>query len=227
MSRKRSIADADDDVAPSPPSPAVRQLSGVIRRIYILLRVDLTSKPFTPGPAWDGGVSQFGRRYQPVWPKIAEFMLRNGAEPLAYLRAQFWHADPEKPPRASQLMSQDGLQRYERYRLNIVEDTRVKFLWEVEAIRCEVVPLQDALKWDYSRALRCAISNERSVSASPLTRYCLAMEYGHTDVAASFYDRALLQYAFQKQVYDEVLPAGSVPQQLRTEAEKLIRSMLT
>jgi hypothetical protein len=227
MARERSVADADDDVEPSPLSPAVQRLSAVVRRIYILLRVDLTGSPFKPGPSWDGGTTAFGRRYKPVWPSIAEFMLRNGAEPLSYLRAQFWHADPEKPPRASQLKSQFGLDLYERYRVNVADATRNNFARELNAIRAEMLPLQDALRWDHSRALRCALSNERSVSASPLTRYCLAMEYGHYDIAESFYDRALLQYAFQKQVYDAVLPAGTIPQRLCTEAESMIRSMLT
>lgn len=230
MPRERSVTLGAPSVGVSSTggtSSGVARLSGVVRRVYILLRVELTGKPFTPGPSWDGGRSSSGRNYTPVWESIAAFMLQHGVEPLGYLRAQFWHADPERPPRASQLKSNYGLQLYERYRCNIVNDTRNAFSWEVEAIRSEMLPLQVGLRWDHARALRCALSNERSVSASPLTRYCLAMEYGHNDIAESFFDRALLQYAFQKQIYDMVLPEGSIPQRLRTEAEALIRSMLT
>lgn len=227
MPKNRTGVSGVDDIPPAPLPPAVRQLSGVVRRVYILLRADLTGKPFIPGPSWDGGETRYGRRCKPAWPVIAAFMLQNACEPLAYLRAQFWHADPEKPPRAAQLMSNYGLQLYERYRANIRVEIQTKFNWEIDAISCEILPLQTGLNWEYSRALRCALSNERSVSASPLTRYCLAVEYGHHDIAESFFDRALLQYAFQKQIYDAVLPAGSVPQRLRTEAESLIRSMLT
>src|SRR5690554_455442 len=41
-----------------------------------------------PYPRYDGGVDTDGKRYQAVWPRVAQFLLDNDCDPHAFFMAQ-------------------------------------------------------------------------------------------------------------------------------------------
>lgn len=211
-------------------APETRQsalLTDVVRRIYILLRSDFERSNYEPGPRWDGGLDRYGTNRKPVWPKLARFFVERGIEPLAYMKAQFWQATSGRKPLPNAMTSPAALAIYERYKKQIEGDLGRLLVWEIGSIRSEMLPVQDALNWPYISALSWALNNDRTVKASPLVRYCLAVEYGLGDIAESYHDCALFQYAFQKQAYDAAWPEGTIPVVLQDEAHTLVERILT
>lgn len=211
-------------------APEVRQferLAEIVRRIYVILRSELEGRDYAPGPKWDGGQDRHGRNHKSVWPKLARFMVENGFEPLAYMKAMFYQAKSGRKPLPDQMMSAAAVADYQRYLKQIRGDLEHRLRWEIGSVRSEMLPMQEGLQWPYIRALRWALTNDRTVKASPLTRYCLAVEYGLDDIAASYHDRALYQYAFQKNAYDAAWPEGTIPAVLQQEALSLVERVRT
>lgn len=203
------------------------QMSQIVRRLYVVLRSDVLRREYNPGPRWDGGVTSSGARYKPAWPNIAAFILRNGYDPIEYMKAQFSEATPTRMPLPNMLCSPAAVELYHNYRRNIGASLSAKLEWELGSIRAEMLPYQQGLNWTYVRALRWALTNDKSVKASGLTRYCLAVEYDLNDIAELYHDRALFQYAFQKDAYDNAWPPNTIPQRLQEEADALIARVLT
>jgi hypothetical protein len=96
----------------------------------------------------------------------------------------------------------------------------------LSSLEGELRPLVDRLHWSFDRAMRSALTNIGTVSASPIWRYCVAVKYGFPDIAAAFHAKALADYVFQKTVYDAAW-GDRIPQELRLEGEALRAQMLT
>jgi hypothetical protein len=203
------------------------RLAGVVRRIYIILRSEAEGHEYNPGPKWDGGQDRHGRNHQPIWPRLSKFFVEHGIEPMGYMKAQFWQASSGRKPLPNAMMSAAAQATYDRYRKQIEGDIARRLRWEIGSVRSEMLPIQEGLGWTYIRALRWALNNERTVKASPLVRYCLAVEYGLDDIAGLFHDYALFQYAFQKNAYDAAWPEGTIPGGLQQEAQNLVQRVLT
>lgn len=206
----------------APETQQFDRLAKIVRSIYILLRTAQSGSAYEPGAKWDGGTDRFGRNYTPVWPRLARFFVEHQLEPLAYIRAQFWQAKKGRIPLPNALMSADAVATYELYRRQIAGDVAQQLQWELGSVRSEMLPVMQGLGWSQERTLRWALTNERTVKASVLTRYCLAVEYGLVDIAESYHDGALFQYAFQKNAYDASWPEGVIPEALKADALALI-----
>jgi hypothetical protein len=217
----------DEEDLRAPEAQQFERLANVVRRVYILLRSETEGRDYEPGPRWDGGQDRHGRNHKSVWPRLARFFVERSIEPLRYMKAQFWHSSSGRKPLPNAMMSEAALDVYERYKKQIEGDLERWLRWEIGSVRSEMQPVQDGLGWAYIEALRWALTNERTVKASPLVRYCLAVEYGLDDIAGLYHDYALFQYAFQKQAYDAAWPEGAIPVVLQQEAQNLVERVLT
>ena len=228
MARARRI-DLDDEhvleqepVTETPLSSAVAHAADLVRSIYINCRRRYTkSSNYGSGriERWDGGTDSFGTTRQPIWPSVAVHLLELGAHPMEYIEAQFTDRGNRHVPQPNQLRSEKCVSRWRS-----VNSNTDSILFGLQAdqtkISSEVFPLTHTLKWDYPRALRYVLLNEKMIPASPLYRYCLAEKEGLADIAARFHDRALVQYAFQSTQHDQIW-GDFIPEVLRTEAAEL------
>jgi len=209
------------DGAMAPIHAAVANMAATIREVYMTCYREVTGK-LDYGrediPAWDGGEDQWGRVHkQPIWPKIAKRLTELNADPESFIRAQFWTARRGRPPVPSYLLSDVAAQRYQEYLKHAVTDTVEEYEREWASISAHVVTLSDALGWSRDRALRNGLLSKEHVNASPLLRYCVAVALGIDDVAARYHSRALLQYSFQQELYDNAW-VGRIPETLRSES---------
>jgi hypothetical protein len=91
----------------------IRHLAAEVRRLN-LLNCRLFFSRVTghdPGPQerraarWDGGEDRYGKRHQPIWPKLARHYLEAGADPATALQAAFRRWDGPEPPLPNKLLA--------------------------------------------------------------------------------------------------------------------------
>jgi hypothetical protein len=236
MPRERSIQLDDSGVSPEDTedqaqcAPEVQQwerLARVVRQVYILLRSEAQGVLYPSCAQWDGGQDKYGRNHKPIWPKVARFLVARGYEPLDYMRVQFFRAPPGRVPQPNQLTSDAAVELYQTHLQKPRRNLLTTLQWEIESVRSEMLPWQQGLNWSFTQAMEWALRNEATVKASPLVRYCLAVEYGLNDIAELYHDRALVQYVVQKDAYNAAWPAGILPEPLRTAADALTERILT
>lgn len=239
MPRERSIqlddpgdfpADNEDTEDQEQSAPEVQQwarLARIVRQIYILIRTEVQGEIYSSCAQWDGGQDSYGRNHRPIWPKIARFFVARGYEPMDYIRVQFFRAAAGRIPQPNQLISNTAVEIYQEHLQGPPKNLQATLAWEIESVKSEMLPYQQALNWSFTQALEWALRNEATVKASPLVRYCLAFEYGLNNIAELFYDRALVQYVVQKDAYNAAWPAGVLPEPLRNAAEALTERILT
>lgn len=194
-----------------------------IRRIYILsYRVHQGSEEYgkQPMPQWDGGEDQFGRRHNAIWPKIARRIVELGADPVAFVQAQFWAQKDGRPPAPTYLLSTEAATRYQKFQQEAREEVRRSYDADLFSVKRFFLPIMQRLNWDQARATRYALFNVTQVFATALFRYCLATSEGLTDVAEYFHNTALLQYVFQREIYDAAW-GDKIPAGLRHEGDDL------
>jgi len=200
-----------------------------VRLIYVNCYREFTgSNTYGAEPMthWDGGVNPLGTRRQNIWPRIAAHLVSHGLEPFSFIRAQFWsRTKTTRPPPPNYLLSSEALTRYRTYQEQGVSNARKDYETHLLMVQGEVLLMTRGLGWEYQRALRYALFNVSTVTASPLFRYCLAFLEGLADVAAHFHDQALLTYVFQKELLDAAW-AEKIPAPLRQEGEGLRQRIL-
>ena len=198
-----------------------RLMSLRIRTIYCMCYRQLKGDPnygTNPIPRWDGtngDTDKFGKRYKPVWPKIANAVLQCGADPVSYIKAQFRGAIPTKPPLPNTFYNEKAVAKWEDYRIVAKRELEAKISSDLNQIKVHVLPLTANLGWAYEQALNYALRNQ-ACGASYLVRYCAATAAG-LDVAQQFREQALVQYVFQITDYDELL-GDQIPKELRDTA---------
>jgi len=234
MPRHRRIIEIDDIQAPPEPERAVDAdmeridaLPGMIRDTFCAMVREFTgddSYGVKAMPAWDGGKDRWGKNHKPVWPKIAKHIVQIQANPIDYLKAQFNYASPGRQPAPNTLTHDNAVKKYDQYMVNIDEKLKRKLELDVESVKNRATLVQHGLGWDFTRALRDALLTHGTVYASPLARYCLATEYEFKDIAARYYNQALVQYVFQKKFYDAAW-AGVIPPDFQQHGQKLLERM--
>lgn len=203
-------------------------LAEQVRTVYCLCFRDVTGQRNygdSPIPRWDGdseGIS--GRRSTPVWPKIAETIVRCGADPVQFVRSQFYDGKRARPPYPNQMYSDEAVARWEAFRETAKRNLSQRLTSDLNQIQISVLPLTANLGWDYRRALDYALKSP-TCGASPLIRYCVAVKEA-LPVASEFRERALLQYVFQLDDYDDLI-ANQIPPELRDDALAIRRRLLS
>ena len=228
---RERVIDLDGPAENSPPPgdpipPSLRQmdlLTEAVRAIYIGCRRELTGAVdygVNPMPQWDGGEDQFGVVRSAIWPRIASVIVRLEADPIEFIRAQFWAKRDEKTPKPNYLLSPEAATRWEEYRSKAQRDIKNQLNSDYHAVNTLFYSLTSILKWADDRALRYALLDTVRVNASALYRCCLATAGGFDDIVSIFWDRAVLQYVFQQRLYDEIW-GDFVPGSLQMEANQL------
>lgn len=205
-----------------------QHLEDIVRSCYILARRTYSQQPDFGEPScgakWDGGVDQHGVRHSPIWPKVARQVVELGAPPAEYMACQFQNTSPSRPPLPNAIYGKAAAAKWARYCDNVADVVRASADRELNSIRRYMSRLETGLKWPKDRARRLAVSDFLEVEASAFTRYCVAMEFGLSELAARFHARALAEYTFQKVVFDEVW-AGCIPAALQQEAEQFLQHL--
>jgi hypothetical protein len=223
-----SDADGDrQDIAQvvDPAVVLIDRMAKQVRMIYILCRREMFGDPSygrSKMASWDGGENQFGTKRRPIWPKIAQAILAMGADPMEFTRAQFWAKQrmSNKPPAPNYLLSPEAQARWDEYQTYARDSVRRRLKADENAIRNGVQPLMIVLGWPRQEAYKYVVRDTRRVSASALYRYVVTLREGLLEDSSSIHDAALLQYVFQRDLYDAEWK-GIVPDALRAEATAL------
>lgn len=211
--------------------PRVDMIAAMVRELYMACAREVTGSP-TYGtreiPRWDGGEDRFGTQHQPVWPRIARFMLQHRVHPLYFIRAQFWSTKPgRRMPMPNQFYNDQALENYHRFlATRTPEALRAIAESEKRAVYGVATPFVETLGWDWKKAIRYALGDLAAIGVSALTRFCVAAQTELPDVAERCRDRALLQYLWESDVYNAVW-GDQIPEDFRQEAEELRALLLS
>ena len=198
-------------------------LVGQVRQIYMSLYRRFKNAPTygdEPIARFDGGTDRFGTNCTAVWPRIARHIADMGADPVLYMQAQFYGRATDIVPLPNTLCNVRATERYEAYARNSRERVCNRLKHDLDSIQAYMLTLATVGDVSAVEAMRIALFNVARVTATPLSRYCVAMREGIEDVADYYFRRALLQDVFQKDVYDSIM-AGMLPESLRDEATML------
>jgi hypothetical protein len=203
-----------------PPSELLARYAQLTRAAYVEVRRDLLRRQNAadwrtygsrPIPAWDGGADNYGRQYQPVWPKLAQFLLEHGCGTEEFLRAQVCGYTLPPP---QQLATPRALERYRVFQQEHRQCLRAMLL--AEAHQFEVCLASDkhfARPGDLPDLwAHCLV---RPSSISPLFRVCLAAtEPTLRGLVNRFLELAVMQYLEDPLGYQaewkQILPPGFV-----------------
>lgn len=174
---------------------------------------------------WDGGVrGSDGKKYKPVWPRIASFVLTYRLDLERLLRLVFRLRNGGPPPTPAQCYGERVLELYHQY-ADKTESQRytaceLRLRSDAETLRRQII-LQSSYKtvmnWTDADVVRSVLSDQ-SLSVSPLLRYSVALQEGYHDIAERYAASALTQYRSDSELYDSVW-GSAIPDTLRRAAE--------
>lgn len=200
----------------------LERLSATVREAYCLSRRELTqddSYGTSPIPKWDGGTNSFGTRHSPVWPKIAAVILEHQADPLRYVRAQFYSCFRSQPPRPNQLYGEEALENWKQFELNARTALEIRIKSDYNQLQVHTLPFVKNLNWSTDNALGYVL-RDSAVPISPIVRYCEAVAINLDCVIQHYEQPALAQYVFQIADYDKLLGA-KIPEPFREKAYQI------
>lgn len=201
-------------------------LANQIRSLYCICAREINGDPSygtTHMLAWDGdptGIS--GRKTPNWWLRIATKVLAIQADPVQFVRAQFYATRTASLPKPNTFVSDLAVTKYEAFKQQARSDLEHQIASDLNQIQIHLLPFTVNLRWEYAKALDYTLRNQQC-GASPLVRYCVAVE-NNLPVASDFRERALVQYMFQMSSYDDVL-RNRIPSELKTEAQQLMSSI--
>lgn len=206
------------------------KLADQLRRLYYrvrrehLLRSGCPEELLPPEghPAWDGGVDPYGKKYKPVWPKLAKFVLTNNLDPQKLVQAVFAKTVGGDPPLPNMLMSDAALAAVYWYK--DAEKTRVKSDIEASKEEARTFIFMNAVPGGSAEKVwRNAILDPKQ--RNPLIRYVLSLSANQPDLALYFRQLALEEYLRHVEPYDEYL-GQELPAGFRADALRLKEAML-
>lgn len=191
-----------------------------LRNVYILERTSFdtrlkkrTGYVFTPPASFDGGESSEGRSYKPIWPKLATTVLREGLDPVLFIRAQF-QGTTTHPPSASRLLSRGAIARARRFQRSDGAAVKVALRVQIDTWATSVIHAKDLYGWSDPDIWEHVLCNE-SLGLSALFRYCQARSIKlkrMRPIRKRYRIQAFLQYLRNPKAYDRswgmVFPEG-------------------
>jgi len=198
-------------------NPVIDELARYCREAYIherrqlQLRTGDEERPYSnPGPKWDGGMDSRGAVHKPVWPKIAQFMLKHRLNPSVCMMIRFSMAGhgthAKHPPLPHQIALDKYLPVYTGQSISAEvteEDVRVAKISESQSCRNQFVYWMHYMSLSQADAARVVLTDD-SLPVSPLTRYCLACSMQLTALAERYEAAAVAQYLLAPDAYDAV-----------------------
>lgn len=208
---------------------SVSKLADMVRALYVAHRKAASGKSNygeSNMERWDGGTDDMGRHHQSVWPKVAKHILSIGADPVAYIVAQFTNVRKDRLPLPNALTGATAMTRWSKYQDSAAKDLLCRLEWEKGSVEVCVCLKEKYSKWDTPKAVRYALYDRWDVQATDFVRYCLAVKHELFDIANIYFDKALVEYAFQKDLYDSVW-AELIPELLKREGTLLVERVTT
>ena len=212
---------------------SLQNLAYLIRTIWIRERrryeEQLIGKPSRYAhadhlPRYDGGEDGAGRTHKPFWPKAARYSVTYSLNPRRWVRfaLETFQAQGRRDRRRfatpHTLISKSLRQKYESY----IQELPERFRTELDSqsstamLRFRHRARSTSLGYTKDQALRSVLL-DLSLPLSALFRYSAAEEGGLPDVASRFFEPALMQYFFERALYDAAW-AGYIPDSLQQAA---------
>lgn len=178
-------------------------------------------RAYQPAARWDGGEDDEGYEHEPIWPKLAVFMIKHGLDPYSVVRKRFEIVRGSTPPWPNQIAVDTHLDLY---------------TGDVESLSEEQVLLHFNLDKEYCRVGMSSARFNRPgmepgfacksllldtlMDISPLMRYSLAKELGLQAVMDTYRQAALSQYLRATKAYDKIW-GPAIPQDIKDGAEEI------
>ena len=169
---------------------------------------------------WDGGQDQWGGRHKPIWPTVANVLLREQFDPATYLQVQFQETNGRSSPKPSQLVSNEAIARYRAYLLRADEILKKELERAEHHLHRRLMQLALA-RGTQEQKIITALMDETAVQACVLYRYCVAAKFNIAVAMQRYYSAALQQYLFQADLYYRAWGLEIIPDHLRQEARRL------
>jgi hypothetical protein len=197
----------------------------VIRNLFQYCYQLYCNPNYTPGPSADGGIStRSGRRYNSVWPGLANFIATLQVNPLLYISYYFQYY-PNFSAQPQQLKSEKWVKAFHEF--SSAQKAEVMREWEtgLESITALANLLQSKLGWESQRAWRYAVADFHTVQATKLVRLIVALTQNHEDVVEHTWKSGLARYTLNLPVYDSAW-RPILPDVLRQGGHRKLRSVI-
>jgi hypothetical protein len=178
---------------------------------------------YSPPIRFDGGEDSDGKTFSPVWPKIAQFMVRHGLDPRTCIRKRFEKSMGYNPPWPNQIAVASYLDLY-RGISEVLTEEEVALGFRLDKEYCRIAATDGrydrkdkSSEWKWK-----AILLDFTLSISPLMRYCLAKELKLESVAAQLEMRAVSQYVKAPNAYNKVW-GKAITDELRQYSTEILR----
>ena len=160
-----------------------------------------------PHVRWDGGEDVKNEKvYEPIWPKIANFMIKHGLSPehCIHIRFQQVMDVSSKPPYPNQIANMQYLEAYQTGYLEKLADS-LQGMLQYEKTCCKTfISLAEEETPKRGKPLWRFVLVDESIPLSPLFRYCLARSEDIADVAENYEIPAMSQFMTAYDEYDKV-----------------------
>jgi hypothetical protein len=167
---------------------------------------------------WDGGEDVYGRRYEPIWPKIAKRLIKDFISPERAIRAVFMTAHGTSAPLPNVLLGKNLARTVEVTAENRFEEIKRQANVEVEYAKTHIILLMSSYTETQSQRL-AIVSSE--IQLTPLFRFCLAVKFGHFDLAEKYRERAFNQFINDAECYRQIFQDGFIPAEFDTRLAEL------
>jgi hypothetical protein len=219
--------DLPDPVVTNTRAVTSEALISLVRTAYILCYRDFTGN-HTYGTQsrlrWDGGEYAFGRRNTAAWPKLVQTIASVGANPLEFIRAQFYGRANTRPPTPLQCTGEGAISIWRMFcsDRNLLDECQRERENDRRSFYGTMQTYMNGVGWSYDKALRFALGDTIAVYSTPLFRYCVAAANGQPEFADFYFERALLQFLFRYEEYTKVY-ADEIPVELKQAVFELRR----
>lgn len=162
-----------------------------------------THKPcyYNSSPRWDGGSDAYGRKYAPIWPKIAQIVIDEKLIPHVFIAVQFIKCKHDAPV-PTILLSNSALSKYHKAEFDFPKETRYHL--ELQNIAAKQA-IDNQLRIGVDENIACSkVVMDTHISLSALYRYSLAFHNKLMKAADFWKEDAIKQYISMPYIYDEV-----------------------
>lgn len=178
---------------------------------------------YQPAPRYDGGEDENGHHHEPVWPKIARFMITHHLDPYFCIRKRFEIARAGSAPWPNQIAVDAYLDIYTGEKEILTQqDVQVAFDLEKQYCRVALTSTRYNREGVSKDMVWKSLLLDDLLEISPLMRYCLARQLGLTKVAELFVMRAMTQYVIAPKTYD-VVWGGSIPEDFKEQTDAVYK----
>lgn len=188
------------------------------RRVTERMRT-LHESGYLPGKHWDGDENR-----APVWPKLAEFMLRKGVDPVVYVKQAFRLCRAAgKTPMPNQLTSSWLYEQFAQWWPGYGDEVLRALNHQREYAKAAITAMAEAPELSREQCWNLVLLDDHAPLCA-LFRYCLAVEQKLLPIARQYRDEAVQQYLFSPKHYDKHWAAW-IPERLKKEADRVRKAV--